>query len=166
MNTRRPASSANLPRAIRACALAAVCALIFLPYFCAPANHTAAVAQPKGGRVTPTPTPRATPRKTPTRTPIKPARPASSPTPRPTPRVSPSPTPNPTPSPTPRPQTPARTPQPAPTPARLLYNEQARMELVWVPPGSFVSARPARPGLTTTITEGFYMGRYEVTQAQ
>lgn len=45
------------------------------------------------------------------------------------------------------------------------------MELVWIPPGSFMmgsdnSFGDEKPAHRVTIREGFYMGKYEVTQAQ
>lgn len=45
------------------------------------------------------------------------------------------------------------------------------MELVWIPPGSFMMGSEngesnEKPAHQVTIREGFYMGKYEVTQAQ
>ena len=39
------------------------------------------------------------------------------------------------------------------------------VEMVWVPPGSFLMGNPHR-AQTVTFTDGFWMGKYEVTKAQ
>jgi formylglycine-generating enzyme required for sulfatase activity len=49
---------------------------------------------------------------------------------------------------------------------------QAGIELVWIPPGSVMmgsesgGSKNEKPAHRVTIGEGFYMGKYEVTQAQ
>jgi formylglycine-generating enzyme required for sulfatase activity len=57
----------------------------------------------------------------------------------------------------------------APGPGTVVRN-QIGMELVWIPPGSFMMGSnnyPAeKPVHQVTISNGFYIGRYEVTQAQ
>lgn len=52
-----------------------------------------------------------------------------------------------------------------------LMKKRETIELVWIPPGSFMmgaesSNREERPVHPVTIKEGFYMSKYEVTQAQ
>src|SRR5207302_7690067 len=48
---------------------------------------------------------------------------------------------------------------------------QIAMELMWIPPGNFMmgstnGSSDEKPVHQVTISNGFYMGRYEVTQAQ
>ncbi len=78
--------------------------------------------------------------------------------------------PFPVPEPSPSPQPVPRPPQPAKT-----YTDQVTgMKFVLIPPGSFLMGSPENePGHEddekqhrVTLSEGFYMGRYEVTQAQ
>ncbi|HEX8181823.1 MAG TPA: SUMF1/EgtB/PvdO family nonheme iron enzyme [Pyrinomonadaceae bacterium] len=57
------------------------------------------------------------------------------------------------------------------SPSRPVLTNQAGIELVWIPPGSFAMGSAngnsnERPVHEVSIREGFYMGRYEVTQAQ
>ena len=44
------------------------------------------------------------------------------------------------------------------------------MEMIWVQPGSFTMGQSdisnASPEHNVTLTKGFYLGKYEVTQAQ
>lgn len=66
----------------------------------------------------------------------------------------------------------------AATPGQLLtvpLADQVSLDLVWIPPGSFLmgapdpqAARPgpAVPGTKVTLTQGFWLGQYEVTQGQ
>lgn len=79
--------------------------------------------------------------------------------------------------PTPETKEPARTANTAaaPTPARpkpgTVVRNNAGIELVYVPAGSFMMGsengeKYEKPVHQVTIREGFYMGRYEVTQAQ
>jgi formylglycine-generating enzyme required for sulfatase activity len=51
------------------------------------------------------------------------------------------------------------------------FINQAGVEMVWIPPGSFTMGSPnggkdEKPVHGVTISKGFYMGKYEVTQAQ
>jgi len=67
---------------------------------------------------------------------------------------------------------------PAPSPSRTvaldLPEDALPLELVWIPPGTFVmgspTCEPDRGSEETqhlvTLSKGFYMGKYEVTQAQ
>lgn len=89
------------------------------------------------------------------------------------------------------PPTPTPTPKPEPARAGEVVKNSIGMELVWIPPGSFMmgstdaEVRAAnekvklyypnvspkwfndeKPQHNVTIPEAFYMGRYEVTQAQ
>lgn len=74
----------------------------------------------------------------------------------------------------PRPQTgttPQKTAVPTPSAGPAPFTNGAGIEFVWVPPGSFLMGSEngeldERPPRMVTIREGFYMGRYEVTQAQ
>ena len=48
-------------------------------------------------------------------------------------------------------------------------NASVAMEMIWVEPGSFTMGqgmRVATPEHNVTLTKGFYLGKYEVTQAQ
>lgn len=75
-------------------------------------------------------------------------------------KPTPGPSPEPTPHPTPRPQS---------SPQQI--TSRAGIELMLIPAGSFIMGSEnglasEKPVHRVTITEGFYMGRYEVTQAQ
>ncbi len=61
--------------------------------------------------------------------------------------------------------------RPAPPKPGAVIRNRLGIELVYVPPGSFMrgsenGAADERPVRRVTIREGFYMGKYEVTQAQ
>ena len=49
-------------------------------------------------------------------------------------------------------------------------NASVAMEMIWVQPGSFTMGQSdmsdATPEHNVTLTKGFYLGKYEVTQAQ
>ena len=49
-------------------------------------------------------------------------------------------------------------------------NASVAMEMIWVQPGSFTMGQSdisnASPEHNVTLTKGFYLGKYEVTQAQ
>ena len=66
---------------------------------------------------------------------------------------------------------------PAPTTATYLVPTAANLEMIWVADGNFTMGSPTtEPGRSTTtdretehnvtLTQGFYLGKYEVTQAQ
>jgi formylglycine-generating enzyme required for sulfatase activity len=74
---------------------------------------------------------------------------------------------------------PRPTPQPGPTlpisltanPPSQQFRNEVGMEFIWIPPGSFLMGAEngnnnKATGHQVTIREGFYMGKYEVTQAQ
>jgi formylglycine-generating enzyme required for sulfatase activity len=115
--------------------------------------------------------------------PVPTPEPRSTPLPRPTPTPTLTPTPTPIPTPTPAPaltktaanspdNTVAKAPGTASPAARpQQFQNSARMEFVWIPPGDFMMGSmnggdDERPVHRVTISEGFYLGRYEVTQAQ
>ena len=112
----------------------------------------------------PTPTPTNTPTRTPTHTPTH------------TPTRSPTHTRTPTPTPTPEPTT-----QPTPLPTIIVVDlpglpEGAKpLEIVLIPAGTFMMGSPddeknrydnEGPQHEVTISKDFYIGKYEVTQAQ
>ncbi len=78
------------------------------------------------------------------------------------------------PAPTPTGGVAASSPQPAATPQPVGPKPvvtKRGIELLWIPPGSFIMGSAdggsnEKPAHQVTIREGFYMGRYEVTQAQ
>jgi len=63
---------------------------------------------------------------------------------------------------------------PAPTTATYLVPTAANLEMIWVPEGNFTMGSPlGETGRSTnetehnvSLTQGFYLGKYEVTQAQ
>jgi formylglycine-generating enzyme required for sulfatase activity len=82
-----------------------------------------------------------------------------------------------TPTPTPKPATPRQSvakpssPKPSRPRSGTIVRNQIGMDLVYVPPGSFMMGSnngdsDEKPVHEVTIREGFYMGRYEVTQSE
>lgn len=99
----------------------------------------------------------------PTSTPV----PLRTPTPEPSPIATPIPTPDPSPTPLPE----IRIATLTPTGRQGVVRNQIGMDLIYVPPGSFMMGSNSgeadeKPVHKVTINEGFYMGQYEVTQAE
>ena len=142
---------------------------------------------------TPTPSPSASPSETSPTSPSPTPTPTPTPTPSPTPTPTPTPTPSPTPTPTPTPSpthTPSPTPTPTPPPSTgdtetfsnvfaygnsvSTYSGTKELEMIYCEPGTFMMGSPTtevdretnETQHEVTLTQGFYLGKYEVTQAQ
>jgi len=103
------------------------------------------------------------------------ATPTPSPMPTPMPTQTPllpTPTPVPTPTPTPRPPTPTPFPTPTPTPTEW-HDPVSGIDFVWVPEGCFqmgcvfgIDCDGDEKPVHKVCLDGFWMGKYEITQAQ